>query len=247
MQRPQEDRLLRRFAATRDPELRRRIVERYLPLARFAALRYANGPEPFDDLLQVASLGLLKALDRYDPENGAAFTSFALPTIEGELRRHFRDRSWAVRPPRRLQEDALLVARVTTELEARHQHAPTVDDVARRARLTTTEVLAAREALGARRAVSLVTHAGPDGELSEAARRHGAVDPGYARVDDRVTLDALAAETLTPREREILRLRFGEDLTQAQIGVIVGLSQMHVSRTLRGCEKKLRGAALAAA
>ena len=176
----------------------RRIVEDYLPLAHFAALRYANGPEPLDDLVQVAAVGLLKALDRFDPDDGAAFSSFAMPTMHGELRRHFRDRSWAVRPPRRLQEDALRVARVTTELLARQRHHPSVEDVARRARLTVPAVLAAREALAA-------------------------------------------------RERQILRLRFVEDLTQGEIASIVGISQMHVSRLLRKGTVKLRVAATVAA
>ncbi|QEC50891.1 sigma-70 family RNA polymerase sigma factor [Baekduia soli] len=125
------ERLLRRFARTRDRATRDRIVVRYLPMARFAACQFASGPEPFDDLFQVAAVGLLKAIDRYDPANGAAFSSYALPTMSGELRRHFRDRGWAVRPPRGLQERALRVERMAQQLQADGRGAVTVDDIAR--------------------------------------------------------------------------------------------------------------------
>src|SRR5213080_3704848 len=122
--------LHRRYARSRDPQLREQLVHRYLPLARYAASQYTRGGEPFDDLLQVASVGLLKAIDRFDPDNGAAFSSYALPTMTGELRRHFRDRSWSVRPPRDLQEQALAVERATDELRRRTGHSPAVDDIA---------------------------------------------------------------------------------------------------------------------
>lgn len=235
--------LLQRFARHPDPGLRRQIVERYLPLARFAASRYATGREPFDDLLQVASIGLLNAIDRFDPNNGAAFSSYALPTMHGELRRHFRDRSWAVRPPRDLQEDALRVAKVNDELERRCQRSPTIDEVATEAGLTVTATLEAREALTARYASSLSTPAEPDDREAAVDRHHGVIDDGYARAEDRATVATLTARALTLRERQIVRLRFQDDLTQAQIGLIVGLSQMHVSRVLRGAIAKLRSVA----
>lgn len=232
--------LLVRYAARPEPALRRQLVERYMPLARFAASRYATASEPFDDLLQVASIGLLNAIERFDPDNGAAFSSYAMPTMHGELRRHFRDRSWSVRPPRDLQEAALRVAKTTDTLERSQRRSPTVEEVANDARLTVAEVLEAREALAARHASSLSSSPDPDGEEHDADRRHGVIDVGYARAEDRATVAALGAGALTRREREIVRLRFEEDLTQAQIGALVGLSQMHVSRVLRDAIAKLR-------
>lgn len=242
-----DQRLLSRFARRREPVLRRQLVERYMPLARFAASRYAKGSEPFDDLVQVASLGLLKALDRFDPANGAAFSSYALPTMHGELRRHFRDRSWAVRPPRDLQEDALRVAKTTDDLEAQWHRSPTIEEIATHAGLTVPVVLDAREALGARHSASLTPTLDPDDPHPNRDRRLAVVDDGFARAEDRATIDALATGALTRRERQIVALRFEHDLTQAEIGARVGLSQMHVSRVLRTALDKLRDAATAVA
>jgi len=235
--------LLERYARTREPALRRELAERYLPLARFAASHYAAGSEPFDDLQQVASIGLLNAIDRFDPENGSAFSSFALPTMHGELRRYFRDRSWAVRPPRTLQEHALLVARTTDDLEGRRRRAPTIEEVASAAQLSITAALEAREALAARQATSLTAIVALDDGDVDGDRRHGVIDDGFARAEARATVAALSAGALTRREREIMRLRFEEDLTQSEIGTVVGLSQMHVSRVLRGAIVKLRAVA----
>src|SRR3954467_10330998 len=151
----QDELLHRRYARSRDPQLREQLVHRYLPLARYAARQDPRGGEPFDDLLQVASVGLLKAIDRFDPDNGAAFSSYALPTMTGELRRHFRDRSWSVRPPRDLQEQALAVERATEALGRELGHVPTVEDVAQRLDLDVEAVLEAREALSARLSTSL--------------------------------------------------------------------------------------------
>jgi RNA polymerase sigma-B factor len=238
-----DDHRLVRFARQPDPDLRRQLVERYMPLARFAAAAFAKGSEPFDDLLQVASIGLLKAIDRFDPGNGAAFSSYALPTMNGELRRHFRDRSWAVRPPRDLQEQALLVERATSDLQGRWRRAPTVEEVADHVELAESTVLEAREALAARHASSLSQDADPDGGAGEIDRRHGTIDEGYGQVEHRATLDALTSRALTRRERQVIRLRFEHDLTQSEIGTIIGLSQMHVSRVLRCAIDKLRRAA----
>lgn len=240
-----DERLLQRFAGRPDPVIRRQLVERYLPLARYAASHYARGSEPFDDLLQVASLGLLKAIDRFDPSNGARFSSYALPTMHGELRRHFRDRSWAVRPPRDLQEDALRVARATDDLTSTGRRSPTVEEVAADTGLTVAAVLDAREALGARHAASLATSADPDDPHHSSDRRYGITEAGFARAEDRATIDALTTGALTRRERRIVSLRFERDLTQAEIGAIVGLSQMHVSRVLRTAFDKLHTAAVA--
>jgi RNA polymerase sigma-B factor len=228
-----------RYARTRDPRLREQLVHRYLPLARYAASQYASGSEPFDDLLQVASLGLLKALDRFDPGNGAAFTSYALPTMSGELRRHFRDRGWAVRPPRDLQEQALRVDRAAGDLQRTLGRSPTVAELAAETELDDETVLEAREALCARRPTSLSAPPDHDGEESAVERRLGQVDDGYAGAEDRAVLAPLLRR-LPVRDRAIVRLRFEHDLTQSEIGERVGLSQMHVSRVLRAALEQLR-------
>jgi RNA polymerase sigma-B factor len=235
--------MLRRYARTRDPSLREQLVHRYLPLARYAASQYVRGTEAFEDLLQVASVGLLKALDRYDPTHGAAFSSYALPTMMGELRRHFRDRGWAVRPPRDLQEHALLVERAADELATEFGRSPTVAELAERTHMDQESVLEAREALSARLSTSLSTSSREDDPHPLEARL-GSEEGGYVQAERRATLQSLA-RVLTTREREILRLRFEEDLTQAEIGRAVGLSQMHVSRVLRAAVDKLRVAAAA--
>jgi RNA polymerase sigma-B factor len=230
--------LLARYARTRAPDLRDQLVRRYLPLARYSAGQYARGGEPFDDLLQVASIGLLKAIDRYEPGRGAEFSSYALPTMAGELRRHFRDRSWSVRPPRDLQDHALAVERATAALIADLGRSPTVGEIAGRTGLGVASVLEAREALASRHAVSFSLPAsGDDGpDLGECM---GTWDAGFDGAEDRATLTRLFRH-LSHREREILRMRFEEDLTQAEIGERVGLSQMHVSRLLRNALEKLR-------
>ena len=245
--RPRHDELtLRRYAATRDPRLRDELVARYLPLARYAAGRYARGSEPFDDLLQVASIGLLKAIDRYDPARASAFSSYAMPTMTGELRRYFRDRIWAVRPPRDLQEQALRVEAVIERLTGERGRAPTVAEIAADAALDEEVVLEALEAGRARTGVSLETAAGPDGDGDvQLESLLGRPEAGFAAAEDRATLAALS-RTLTRRERLILSLRFDEDLTQAEIGARVGISQMHVSRIVRGAIDRLRIAAEAA-
>jgi RNA polymerase sigma-B factor len=235
--------LLRRYAQTRDPRLREQLVHRYLPLARYAASQYRRGSEPFDDLLQVASVGLLKAIDRYDPVRGAAFSSYALPTMSGELRRHFRDRSWAVRPPRDLQEQAIAVERAAEALGRDLGRSPTIDELAERMGTDAETVLEAREALSARMSTSLSAPVrGSEDDDLDLGSRMGDDDGGFALAEHRATLGALT-RTLTPREREIVRLRFEQDLTQAEIGKEVGLSQMHVSRVLRQAIEKLRLAA----
>jgi RNA polymerase sigma-B factor len=235
--------MLRRYARTRDPRLREQLVHRYLPLARYAASQYRRGPEPFDDLVQVASVGLLKAIDRYDPIRGAAFSSYALPTMSGELRRHFRDRSWAVRPPRDLQEQALAVERAAEALNRELGRSPTIDELAARVGTDAEAVLEAREALNARLSTSFSSPArGADEDDLDVGSRLGTEDDGFAVAEHRATLTTLT-RALTQREREIVRLRFEEDLTQAEIGAIVGLSQMHVSRVLRQAIEKLRAAA----
>src|SRR3954469_14549659 len=234
--------ILEAYAATRDPRLREALVERFLPLARSIAKRYRKAEEPFDDLLQVASLGLLKAVDRFDPERGIAFSSFAVPTIVGELRRHFRDRCWSVRPPRELQERALEVDKVRTELTTRLGRSPSVREIGQALELTDERVLEALQAQQGMRATSLdAPRPGvedPDSTLGDAT---GTLDPELLRAEHRATLARLF-DRLDDRERRVLRLRFEEDMTQEQIGAIVGVSQMQVSRIIRGAVGKLSAA-----
>ena len=240
--RAREDRrLLESYRRNGDPAAREALVERFLPLARQLARRYQRGAEPLDDLVQVASLGLLKAIDRFEPSRSTAFSSFAVPTILGELKRHFRDRGWSVRVPRDLQELAMRVDRVAEELGRRLGRAPTPGEIAEEIGVTTEQVLEAREASGAYRAVSL-DRPRDDDEEGGMADTMGAEDPGFGLAEDAATVERLMG-VLSDREREVLRLRFQEDLTQSEIGARVGVSQMHVSRLIRQAVARLRDAA----
>jgi RNA polymerase sigma-B factor len=234
-------RLFLRFVDERDPVDRDAIVERFLPLARQLAARYQRPEEPFDDVYQVACFGLVKAVDRFDVERGVAFSSYAVPTIMGEIKRHFRDRTWAVRVPRDLQELALRVDRVVAELTRELGRAPSVDEVARAIDAETEDVLEAMQASSAYRATSLETpRAGGDNEPGDTLGDSvGLIDDGFHRAEQRAVMDALM-RSLTPREREVVRLRFEEDLTKAAIGEGIGVSQMQVSRVLRQAIGRLR-------
>jgi RNA polymerase sigma-B factor len=225
-----------------DTEAREALVERFLPLARQLARRYQRGGEPLDDLVQVASLGLLKAIDRFEPDRPTAFSSFAVPTILGELKRHFRDKGWSVRVPRDLQELTVRVDRTSEELARQLGRAPTPTEIGEHIGITTEQVLEAREAAGAYRAVSLDRPRDDEEEDTPAADWMGIEDPGFGLAEDAATVESLMT-VLTDREREVLRLRFGEDLTQSEIGARVGVSQMHVSRLIRQAVARLRAAA----
>jgi RNA polymerase sigma-B factor len=245
--RAQEDRrLLVRYHREGDPAAREQLVERFLPLARQLARRYQRGGEQLDDLIQVASLGLLKAIDRFDPARETAFSSFAVPTILGELKRHFRDKGWSVRVPRDLQEMAVRVDRIADEMSRELGRAPTPAEIAERTGSTLEQVLEAREASGAYRAVSLDRPRSEDEDDGDSyADAFGVEDPGYGLAEDAATVDRLM-RVLSEREREVLRLRFAEDLTQSEIGQRVGVSQMHVSRLIRQSIARLRDEADAA-
>jgi RNA polymerase sigma-B factor len=242
--RAHEERLLfTRFAKDRNPALREMLVERYLPLARQLARRYQRPDEPLDDLVQVASLGLVKAIDRFDASRQVAFSSYAVPTILGEIKRHFRDRTWSVRVPRDLQELALRVERTVGDLTRELHRSPSVAELAGRLNQSEEAILEALEAAGAYHATSLETPRGGDGEPGETlADVVGGAEHGYERAEDRATIARLM-RSITPREREVLRLRFEEDLTQAEIGEIIGVSQMQVSRLIRQAVARLRLAA----
>jgi RNA polymerase sigma-B factor len=243
-ERREVERRLRDYHRTGDAQLRSDLVERLMPLARSLALRFSHSGESVDDLVQVAALGLVKAIDRFDPERGFAFTSFATPTILGELRRHLRDTAWALRVPRELQERALVVARAGGELTGTLGRPPTAAEISGSTGLSIEDVVEARAAGTARHAVSIYRPLS-EGEDEPLADVLGAEDPAFAAMDDALTSERLLA-SLPPREREILRLRYQEELTQWQIGERVGCSQMHVSRLIRQSLRRLRETADAA-
>jgi RNA polymerase sigma-B factor len=243
-ERTRHDRLLfERHLRGGDPQAREELVARFLPLARQLARRYQRADEPLDDLVQVASLGLIKAIDRFDPDRQVAFSSYAVPTILGELKRHFRDRTWSVRVPRDLQELVLKVDRAVGELSRDLHRAPSVAEIAEAVRSTEEEVLEALEAGAAYRATSLETPRQSDEEGGETiGDAMGTDEPGFVDAEHRATLHRLL-HAVGPREREVLRMRFEEDMTQAEIGEVIGVSQMQVSRIIRQALGRLRIAA----
>jgi RNA polymerase sigma-B factor len=235
--------LFARYRRSHERAARDALVERFLPLASHLARRYDRGDVPLDDLVQVASLGLLKAIERFDPDRGVAFSSFAVPTITGELKRYFRDKGWWVRVPRDLQELALRVDRAGDQLFDVLRRAPTPDEIAEHLGVSVEEMLEAREAAGAYRADSLDRpRAENDVSARPIAETLGDDDDGYVRAEHAATIERLM-RVLSEREREIVRLRFVEDLTQAEIGERVGVSQMQVSRLLRQAIDRMRAAA----
>lgn len=223
----------------RDRAARDALIERYLPLARSLARRAARGAEPIEDLQQVASLALIKAIDQFDVGRGVAFSSYAVPSIVGALKRYYRDIGWTVRPPRRLQELALEVRQVHDELSAANGCTPTAGEIAEYVGVSIEEVLEAREAHGALYPDSLDrTRDLGDGETAALIDTFGARDGELRRAFERVTLDALL-ETLEERERTIVKLYYQDELTQTEIGRRLGYSQMHVSRLLRRAVEEL--------
>jgi RNA polymerase sigma-B factor len=216
-----------------DQQARDELVQRFLPLARKLARRYSGAREPFDDLLQVASLGLVKAIDRFDLSRGTAFSSFAVPTILGELKRYFRDLGWAVHVPRGAQERAVKVEEAYQQLSARTNRAPTVPELAEYLEFSIEDVLDALETARAHHASSLdAPYDDGEGESGTMVESFGDHDPSLQSADERVTI-GVAARQLPAREREVLALRFVHDMTQTQIADHIGVSQMQVSRILR--------------
>jgi RNA polymerase sigma-B factor len=231
-------RLFDRYRRTGDPAARETIVKRFLPLVQRMARRYGYTTEPFDDLMQVGSIGLLKAIERYDPDREIAFPSFAIPTISGELKRHFRDRTWSVRVPRGAQERARSVRWAEGELEGTLCRSPTTAEIAALLEIGVEDVLDARNAALARNTKSLYSPHGDDPDGQRAIDLFPIEEAGFAAAEDAALLGGLLP-CLTAREREVLRLRFAEDLTQAEIGARVGCSQMHASRLIRGAIARL--------
>ena len=230
---PRVQRLFRRHARFGDTAARDELVERFLPLARGLARRYHRGTEPLDDLIQVASIGLVNAIDRFDPERGRDFTTYAVPTIIGELKRHYRDRCWAMKVVRSDKERVLELVAAVDLLAARHGREPTAIELAAHTGLTVDAVLDGLELAPAARPESLdEPRRGATDEPGTLGHALGAPDPAL----ELVVLSDLVDHTvrvLSPRERRVLHLRFAEDLTQREIGAEIGVTQMHVSRILR--------------
>ena len=237
--------LHRRYAATNDPaeldRIKERLVEGYTDLVYFLARKFQNRGEPLEDIVQVGFLGLIKAIERFDPGLGNEFTTFATPTIAGEIKRYFRDKGWAIRFPRRLQELYQQVVRVNEALKNELNRQPTVGEVAERLGVSEDDVLEAMEMSTAYTPVSIDSTPGSaDGdEGRRLGESIGGVDPNLERVEIRDVL-ARAMEHLNPRERKILALRFYDELSQSEIAKRLGISQMHVSRLQRAAQEQLR-------
>ena len=238
-------RLLERYARRRDPGDLDELVRRFRPLVRKLSLRYARGNEALDDLEQVASMGLVKALHRFDPARGFAFTSFAVPTILGELKRSFRDTAWSAHVPRAIQERVAAVRRASDAFASDRGRAPTVAELAEGLQCEPELVVEALDAAGALAPVSLNGPRGGAEEDEEGAAlldRLGDVDAGYERVDDRLAIET-ALPVLSEMQRQVVALRFEEDLKQSEIAERVGCSQMQVSRLLRSGLQRLSAVA----
>jgi RNA polymerase sigma-B factor len=228
-----------KWAKHGDVPARDALIERFLPLARKLARRYAGSNEPYEDLVQVASLGLVKAVERFDPGRGFAFTSFAVPTIVGELKRYFRDTAWALHVDRGAQERARKIAEARREVSSRQGRSPTVTELAEYLECSEEEILDGLQTAEAYDTVSLDAPRAGDGESERRLDALGTEDNRLGLVDEQATVFA-AAQYLPERERRILYLRFGEDLTQAEIADRVGVSQMQVSRLLRKSVRRLQ-------
>jgi RNA polymerase sigma-B factor len=237
--------LLMRYRDQSDAAARDELVERFLPLARQLARRYARPNEPIDDLFQVASMGLLKAIERFDPARGNAFSTFAVPTIVGELKRYFRDTGWAVHVPRPIQERIGQVNRAVNDLSRELGRSPTPAELSAKLGHSTEEILEALEAAKAFDAVSLDMPRGSGDESSAYADTVGAHDERFEMVEYNAVIEPTMA-ALPERDRLILRLRFERDLTQSEIADRLGISQMHVSRIIRRSLDRLRTVAEAA-
>ncbi|MEV6958761.1 RNA polymerase sigma factor SigF [Streptomyces sp. NPDC051207] len=219
-------------------ELRNRLVRMHLPLVEHLARRFRNRGEPLDDLTQVATIGLIKSVDRFDPDRGVEFSTYATPTVVGEIKRHFRDKGWAVRVPRRLQELRLALTTATAELSQQHGRSPTVHELAEKLAISEEEVLEGLESANAYSTLSLDVP-DTDDESPAVADTLGAEDEALEGVEYRESLKPLL-EDLPPREKRILLLRFFGNMTQSQIAQEVGISQMHVSRLLARTLAQLR-------
>lgn len=232
--------LFRRYKQDGDMEAREKLVMSHLNLVRFLANKFKNRGEPLDDLIQVGYLGLLKAIDRFDPDRGLEFTTYATPTIMGEIKRHFRDKGWSVRVPRRLQELSAKVNQATDALITSLQRSPTVEEIAEYLDSTVDEVLEAMESSSAYTSVPLEAPGGSDSEDTPSVLdRYASEDSALAFTDDRLVIEE-ALKGFSPREREVIEMRFVKGMTQIEIAEKLGVSQVQVSRLLRRTLKKIQ-------
>lgn len=232
--------LFRRYKEEGDMDAREKLVMSHLNLVRFLANKFKNRGEPIDDLMQVGYLGLLKAIDRFDPSRGLEFTTYATPTIMGEIKRHFRDKGWSVRVPRRLQELSAKVNQATDELTTELQRSPTVEEIAQHLDATVDEVLEAMESSSAYSSVPLEAPGSSDSDDAPSVLdRYASEDSELAFTDDRIVIEEALAG-FSPREREVIELRFVKGMTQIEIAQKLGVSQVQVSRLLRRTLKKIQ-------
>ena len=232
--------LFRRFKEEGDMDAREKLVMSHLNLVRFIANKFKNRGEPIDDLIQVGYLGLLKAIDRFDPSRGLEFTTFATPTIMGEIKRHFRDKGWSVRVPRRLQELSAKVNQATDTLTSQLQRSPTIAEIADYLDATVDEVLEAMESSSAYSSVSLEAPSGADDDDTPSViDRYATEDSDLAFTDDRIIIEEALA-SFSPRERDVIEMRCLKGMTQIEIAEKLGISQVQVSRLLRRTLKKIQ-------
>ena len=231
--------LFRCYKEEGDEEAREQLIESHLNLVRFLASKFKNRGEPLEDLVQVGSLGLIKAIDRFDPDRGLEFTTFATPTIMGEIKRHFRDKGWSVRVPRRLQELSAKVNQVTDELTSELNRTPTVEEIAARLDTSVDEVLEAMESSSAYSSVPLEGGTTDDEDAPGIIDRFATEDEDLVSSDDRMVIEETIAG-FSPREQDAIRMRFVEGLTQVEIADKLGISQVQVSRLLRRALKRVQ-------
>ncbi len=232
--------LFRRYKEEGDAEARDQLIESHLNLVRFLASKFKNRGEPMEDLIQVGSLGLIKAIDRFDPSRGLEFTTFATPTIMGEIKRHFRDKGWSVRVPRRLQELSAKVTQATEDLTRELNRTPTVAEISESLDASIDEVLEAMESSSAYSSVPLEGGGMGEDDAPSVIDRFATEDAELAGTDDRIVIaDAIA--DFTPREQEAIRMRFVDGMTQVEIAEKLGISQVQVSRLLRKALKAIQG------
>ena len=231
--------LFRRYKERGDEEAREQLIMSHLNLVRFLAAKFKNRGEPLDDLIQVGTVGLIKAIDRFDPSRGLEFTTYATPTILGEIKRHFRDKGWSVRVPRRLQELSSKVNQATDELTKELQRTPSTEEVASKLGVTVEEVLEAMESSSAYSSVPLEAGGSDDDDAPAVIDHYASVDQDLAASDDRMVIEDTIKE-FSPREQEVIRMRFNDNLTQVEIAKRLGVSQVQVSRLLRRTLKKLQ-------
>ncbi len=231
--------LFRRYKLEGDEDAREQLILNHLNLVRFLAAKFKNKGEPLDDLIQVGTVGLIKAIDRFDISRDLEFTTYATPTILGEIKRHFRDKGWSVRVPRRLQELSAKVNKATDELTKDLQRSPSVAEIAEHLDVSVDEVLEAMESSSAYSSVPLEAGSGDDDDAPAVIDRYASEDAGLGTADDRMVIEDTIRD-FSPREQDVIRMRFVEGLTQVEIAERLGVSQVQVSRLLRRTLKKIQ-------